>query len=91
MGSEPNCYILHSTSFDSTSVMFDRRKVLRVINHNYEELDYQMILEDFGEIRNEGSSLAQQCIFKADDDELVVVSNEMFDQQYKLYLTNFVH
>lgn len=77
MGYETACYVLRFTSFDSTSVLFGSPPVLGVVNNSDEELDHRTESGDFGEIQNEGDSLAQQCIVDADYKKLDKIGNKL--------------
>lgn len=70
-------YIIHSTSLDSTFVLFDSTQVLSVVNESDEELGDQMLSDDFGGVRNEGESLAEQWFVDADEEEFAEISNEL--------------
>lgn len=75
MGYASYWYILHATIFDSTFVLFQSTQVLSVLNDSDEELDDEIVSEDFGGIKIKGDSFAQQGFADADDEKLAVIRN----------------
>lgn len=72
-----DCYIVHSTSLDSTYVLLDTTKEYSIVNNNGMELEDQMVSVDFEGIQSESESLGRQCFVEVDDEELAEISNEM--------------
>lgn len=58
-------YILHSTGFDSSFVLIDYTNVLSAVNDSDEELDDQMLYENFGGIQIKDDYLGQKCFADA--------------------------
>lgn len=56
--------------------MFDSPQVLSVVNDSIEELNGEMVSEDFDGIRNEGDSLSQRYFVQANDVELAEICCE---------------
>lgn len=68
MGCVLDCYILHSTILERNFILSDSTQVLSVVIKNDEELKDQIFPKEFGGIRSEVGSHAQQCFVNSDDE-----------------------